>query len=50
MKTTPKTGAQRKRDFDQRQRAQGRKLLQVWVSDEEHRKVRALIQTLRGEK
>lgn len=44
---SPKDGATRKRDFDRRQREQGRKPIQIWATDEEAKKLRDFLEACR---
>jgi hypothetical protein len=44
---SPKDGATRKREFDQRQREQGRKPVQIWLTDDEAKAVRQFVKKLR---
>jgi len=46
-KKTPKNGATRKREHDQRQRAMGRKPVQIWLTDSEAKAVRQFVKKLR---
>jgi len=47
MKIKAKDGAQRKREHDQRQRAMGRKPVQIWLTDNEAKAVRQFVKNLR---
>jgi hypothetical protein len=44
---SPKDGATRKREHDQRQRKQGRKPVQIWLTDNEAKAVRQFVKKLR---
>jgi len=44
---TPKDGAQRKREFDKRQRELGRKPLQFWLDENEAKAVREFLRNFR---
>jgi hypothetical protein len=44
---SPKDGATRKREFDNRQREQGRKPVQIWLTDDEAKAVRQFVKNLR---
>ncbi len=46
---SPKDGAQRKREFDQRKRAQGLKEFRAWVSEDEARQLRGFLGTIRAD-
>ncbi len=46
-KKIAKDGAQRKREHDERQRRQGRRPLQLWVTADENRQIREFLWRLR---
>ena len=46
-KARPKDGAQRKRDYDKRQRDQGRRQFLFWLTDEEATEMRKHLAKLR---
>jgi len=47
MVAKAKDGATRKREHDQRQRQQGRKPVQIWLTDDEAKAVRQFVKNLR---
>ena len=47
MVAKTKDGATRKREYDQRQREQGRKPVQMWLTDDEAKAVRQFVKEFR---
>ena len=47
MVAKTKDGATRKREYDHRQREQGRKPVQIWLTDAEAKAVRQFVKDLR---